>query len=1670
MPKANSIIRLNLFANITSMTIKNIFFNVVVFIYEFLPVIIYASDLKMEGSSRNKSLFFYFNYLSQIHHLDFINSQFNTTDCSILYTYNNNNETQIFSQEEIISYMNPFLLYENNCTFSSYLKFLLYIIFVSCMLLYIYLAYSSPKLKNNNKYLSFFLKVIPINLINIFTKGLGIIIFEVFLMDIFIFFKNMNISQNGIGGNNATDIVYFFLSICFLTIFISSQLIQILSFSSYFEGYPLDPKMIEFEIISLIIKFLISLDMVMRKLHTFNKIILLNIGTCSLIIFSFYREVTHSEHITNLILNSFKQMMLFICCLSILFKYINYFFTILNENYPIIIIGELIFIVIINILYWVRKFKKGPSDFYFLKKSNYLLKNDVNYFLSQCLKYVFLHIVETEKQKKAVLGTNKILKINENIGILNSHSWHCEYMKSYENYVEIGRGIKENTPEVEIPNSPKSQSSKLLSMRRNSLKESEQCPICKIIKHYRDQRNSSKKLSDKYNEDFESNIILIAILKFTKIIEQMILKNDRFQKKVDLEIYFVLKFFLYEILDGRKCNRVLIFCSQFERNIFSRKTKLMTISLYLKDKLKHKYKENFVDYYNLKTEEICLNKFTTGIDLTTKFIGNLVEKNINFKSLTAESFKIGQNHNAIRDNLDLLSESIKMENKLTYVSFISAYKFIFNEVYDKYLASIYDINDNITLMENRFLSDCTIILDFDMAKSNLFIRKIPTHSLFSEIFKFQDIGKNFSSMFPYYLKKVESDLLVNKLTKNSNNNLIQFSTFIKDKANNLMRLNMKMKLLLNIESVFKLNCFLDPGKDDGLISIDQNGRIYSVSKEFTKRLHISSDLLSRFITGINIKNFIPDFKCHDVDNPQTFLINFSQYLKGFDNILSSLEEEYLRAEESNKVKSLEKAFIFKPILKKLEYNNEFITIYQIEERNVLNLYQNQNIHGTPNFFNKYISTQQDNINIHHDQPENSVYNIMEKNMEDFDLAFTDSSASIISRGKKPIKFITRDSNQFSEYMKNSRDLTKICYYIIIINLVIVIVGIIFLFIIKSKLDMINNSFLAYQSFKLASSRTYINAMGFLSLLTIKDENGIWSEDDFQVKKLKNDKNIVIDFPKFLNDDMQSKLNLLSSNIKEFHNAMYSILEPDFVKTQVNYNTNWFSFTTSSEIGYSISSNPFIETLDIFHNLIQTFAANEDIFYGFYVIDLSSNSTYVNDINHYFTHIADQGIEKNIVEVIINLYPSLDLNIQKIFINFSNYQNTLIVSLNDTIITCLVILISLEIVIIILTLLLTKIYKKQTILVMNLILSLHKDSLNPLLKKLKYVGKFLNLTKNPMKTLKKLKKLLKDDKKLKKTDYDSHKKHLRDREREREKEGKHEEINSMKVNSKYVNDEKFISAYFHKVSMLLLTAMISYFLFCYFQSNSTIANIQTDFQFMSYYFQDLQYSINIVTYIKTCFFLNKTNIQDDYFSQQINQDYFNTKSGDFYFRLQKLQMYRYMNYDSLYLFNDFLEEFKGDVICPKLIEINKLLLDKSMTTKADDLSQTLLYMCNQRPIMQTDLFSIFSYINTKVRLLIDKYMSNVKSVGNLKSLVDSEELYELMEIALLYIRPLYIYTHTTLVTPTFTNDLNTLFSLCIIIFVINIILNISFLLITKKFILDKIVRNVENLNILLKMLS
>jgi hypothetical protein len=1635
---------LNFFTNLTELIIKNKVFNIILFAYEFIPLIIYAGDFPAFDTYRQMNILYYSNYLSLIYHIEVFNSQFSSTCDGSLIIPNNN---LIESQTDFM--LNQLFLDKNTCNFSNTLLYFAFAGTLIASFSFFYISIINLKEKNYSRYLLIFLRVL-VNFIIFATKICSMFFLETFINFIITFFVKFNIQSNQIHD-------YFLFAIsCIFLIFFSIMTVHFQRKSSaYLEDYPWDYKICEFEILILILKMLISFDVNLRKLRKPENLFLINFMFTITSAFSLYRELFNHQYITNLFLNNCKQTGLIMVMLISFFKYFNY---IINLSYLDIsmqqcpmVIFEIIFVLFFGLFWLIYRYRRDTMTKTIFSHSEDVLnsKSSIDRFLTYSLRLTFRYIYQLNKEKTSVLGTNKMSQIQTYTNSLNSHIWLCDMKICQEDNIK------------------------------------KECPICLIGSKY--ILNYQTNYKHPTIETDQNNIIIICILKFLKMIGKSSLI-----KEINFVDYFMLKFLVLNILDAKKCNRVLIFTTQVER-LWKNNFQIILLSKYLKQNLKNKYKENFIDYDNLQNEEICITKFKTQIDITSKFIEKLVEKSMDYKFLIRESLRIGENHSSIRSDINLLSTTIKAENKLTFVMFLTSYKFIFNEIYDKYLSNIYDITDCIGQIEHKFLTDNILMLNYDMDKNSLIIKKIPTNSIFFNIFEESDLSQNFQKFFFSYLRKMEIEKLIKKILKS---NAIKttfhkeetissvITLILKDKKQNIVKVNLRIKLFLNISNSFKINCFLDIPRDEGILIIDSTGKILCTSNGFSNKLLINSELLRRY-PNVNIKNFLSafilpqfvekDFIFNGEKRPedQYFIINFEEYTKNFDLFLFSEEKNtYFSNEElinfHNIQKQEDKAYIFK-VVDIREHLNEKIIIYKIEEKAVVNQTNPGKI--LSKFIkNKNSEDQLKNYNIYDN---GSAYNYLDK-LEEYDLAYTDSSASVISQSlqKKEMRFISKDSNQFAEYMKNSTDLTKICYYIIIINVFILIIGVTFLFIIKARLDSIQGCFYVFQSFKLSYSRTYINALGFISLLSIKESDGSFKETDFPMNKLRNDPNIKIDFPLFVSEDLNSKIDILSNNIKELQSAAYNYLTADFINEQVNLPGKWFSFqTNNSPQGYQVIDTHYFQMIELFVNSVQVIAQNNVVYYAINPISIANDKNFLTFFNYNLSLEKGYNIEKIITTLMINFYPNLDKILGTILTNLGIFQASLITDLSNTIGYCLLSLISLELIIIFLTFVLIKIYIKQTTLVMSLILTLKVESLQIILKKLKYVGKFLNLTKNPMKTLKKLKKIMKVDKKKGK-DLHGNTNLLSKKMREKqlqEASGKDKDLDSVFMNLQ-IFDEYYISRYLKNVTYSLLIGMISYFIFCYFQSANTINGINKDFEFMSYYFQDLQYTIRITTYIRTALFLNKTNTPDDYFFQLINTDYFEEKSTDFYMKLQWVQRLRYENYNSLILFNNFLQNFQGEKICPMLVDINRPLLNTTKTASVDDISTTLLYLCRKRDIMKTDLYSINAYINNRIRTIIEKMKTHNLTREYLKELVDSEYLYDLIEIVMFYIRPLYMYTHNYITTPTFVNDLYTLFVFCIAIFIINILLNILFLIVTKKMILDKIVMNVENLNILLKILS
>ena len=265
---------------------------------------------------------------------------------------------------------------------------------------------------------------------------------------------------------------------------------------------------------------------------------------------------------------------------------------------------------------------------------------------------------------------------------------------------------------------------------------------------------------------------------------------------------------------------------------------------------------------------------------------------------------------------------------------------------------------------------------------------------------------------------------------------------------------------------------------------------------------------------------------------------------------------------------IERKYLFKLIDNKELYNDNLF-IFTIEDKNMIIK------------VNKITDNNEYPLII-----EESINTGSNKN-EEYDIGFSNtntiSSTSSQGRKKNLIKFISKDSEKFSEYMKNGRDLNKVCYYILILNTIIVILGIIFLIVIKIHLDQINSSFIAVQNYKLASSRFYITLISFMNTLTVKNTNTTSTAPDFFLYDLspQYDSNYKINMFNYLKEDLLSKLSLTRQSVSAAKTYINKEFTSDYINNNVNFPCNFFQFTNTLPEGYIISKTNLFDILDLY---------------------------------------------------------------------------------------------------------------------------------------------------------------------------------------------------------------------------------------------------------------------------------------------------------------------------------------------------------------------------------------------------------------------------------------------------------------------------------------------------------
>jgi hypothetical protein len=678
--------------------------------------------------------------------------------------------------------------------------------------------------------------------------------------------------------------------------------------------------------------------------------------------------------------------------------------------------------------------------------------------------------------------------------------------------------------------------------------------------------------------------------------------------------------------------------------------------------------------------------------------------------------------------------------------------------------------------------------------------------------------------------------------------------------------------------------------------------------------------------------------------------------------------------------------------------------------------------------------------------------------------------------KLNIKINSREVTILDKYTRNFTKIKNVCNFIVIINTISVITGIIFLFIIKANLDEISLTFSAVQSYKSAMVSLCLHQIMTVTLTTLKDANGKFSPNDFEYNFMNPtvDNNFKIDFAKYTSEDYRILLSQLIDKVNKAKIKIHQTFPKDLVESQIDIPCEYFELSDTNEKGYEVLNKTLFELMEYYCFLVLPFANNDDNFIGIDPITLANNSSYIHMINKYLvTEGSSAVVERNFIIMMINFFKNINKNADNVFDTLVDYEYVLVLKLKNLINYAFGTLVGIEFIIFALAFWIVNIYKNQTQIMLKIIYQSSKELLARLMRKIVNVKHFLNFTENPIKVLKNLER---DEKKKEEREnlengiIGKMSKLSGNDAFKNKNEKKEEEEESNKIIKLFVKDDSFISTYFHKVICLLISVILIYFSISILMTNTMSDQVVTNIRILNYFFENMKFGINSISFLSTAVILNKTNLEDDYFDQKIRESDYNEMSKDFYDKFFKIQPY--LRDDSTYpLLYNFLDTLKGDNMCKFIVEI----IDTSLTTEnkhsftKQDIEDTFTYLCYTLPTMQTDLFSLLSNFNLRMRRRFNVFINADKTVANLKKITDSKEFYFLQVLGSNFLSQIMAYVNPNVVSPTINNSLNALFKICIIILVINVAINIVFLVVTKKFFLDLLICNMNYMNILLGVL-
>jgi hypothetical protein len=1583
----------NLFSVYISFTFRNYFILYLFSLYELMPILILSTDRMVNEENLLSSVL---KFVSLPHHLELINKKL-PNSCpwaNIDFNSANNNFSSKFNFITSIVTINlkNLGLDMNFCKISDIFSILFFILnFI--ILIIIFLLSHCRIFKTKTSKVEKINVTLLVNFLFILLRPLGQYFFLIFFNSIVGFVK-FNLTMSELAGSNG---VYFILSMSSLVIFTLISIYTIITFRNFSNDYIFDHRTLNFDLFVLVLKILISLIISLKKHYMTDNIVFLTLSYRILVVSFFIQEYFYNQYVNNIEFNYIRLLILFF---SAGFIFFNCCADLFGISTPENILFGYIIVICFGLIFTYLKYEDHLKLDFFTNTSKYMFQNGISGFIRKSLYYVIDY-----KARRRILKynthTGKLERqiIKQTLNTLNTH-----YLKCRMTF------------------------------------DDDLCPLCKIHEKFIGQK--IKQGGDLNSLLLNEHLLIRALMKFVSFMEKKILNVYPFKIAVikaghkminsndilrdfNFTEFFFLKYYLLTILDVN-LNRRILWCSMTSSKHASNRS-IYFCALYLKYYLKSDNQEIFKEYKKLRADQLLLEHFNNVVKLLKSFLHDILIKEVIYSDLLGKYQEFGFIHKKIVKNLRKASKSIKLENKLNFMIMSTVYKEIFNSNFDKYLSQMYDMNENIRLIETRYIKDNLLIMDLLLDSKELLLKKIPTSIELRNIFSTEDLGTHLENFFPSDIRTNEKNKLLDAFIKNKTN-FFRIYTYLLDKENYLCRVSFRVKIFLTIHNTFKIYAYVDIEKRNNLLFMQKNGKVLNISQEFYDNFFLHPKILKRcpkltffdFFDNLRCK-FIEDIKHEDLQNvKKNFFIsinmndykkNFLEIIKTYENILPEFlhskltnldeNEKTLKAEHSidsikdlsandSPLKHIDKdiiTFHFKQI-DKLELDNDYgvVTVFTISQQDSdsnikkLILDEEERVNKSDNDDEKNIELQNDDSTV-----ENEILEL-ESETSLTESAKTMTSKSHLVQSKEEytsLKIFAKDHKKLESYTKNSKNMTKFCMYIAFINILILLVGIIFLVIVEQDLTYIKDIFVVFQNFMKEGWGVYMNILGISSFLTLKNSKNTFSNLDFHLYKMspKYDTNYKIDMSQYIRQDLNSKLNLLADTTRETNQILSTVYYKIHDETNIDISTEIFSFSRLNS-NYTLSPDKIFNVITTLQNIIYSITNDKQLYYGLEIINMSNNSTYLKDTTALFlSDVTVSMSEKNIMFLVINYYKNIQSKINLVIDNMNDYEFNFFNSLSNKLIFGLVILFTLNITIWFLTWKLLKIYEKQVKLIMSIIYSLDRPYVYELIHKIHCVNEFMNSLSSPIKNFESLRMIeSKSTGSAKRLERQSH-------ENERNlRNSINLEYQNQELRINFIRDKDSIITKFYKVMTFLLIIISIYFLvaFLVFQSKIDKMNIRLDINKKLIY--TIKFPIDQLIFIKSSLMLNKTNVEGDYFVQEISLDPY-TKSSRIFDNCAKIiELIKKQPKYNMQILNNFLIDTSGKNLCPYLNNLNNLYYDSEyISYKKEDISETFMYICNKFDFFKTDLFVILENLKMTIRDIYLSYVDGPTKNSKLKNI-------------------------------------------------------------------------------------